>query len=80
MEGRIAQWGNSLALRIPRHVARALSLSEGQHVELEVREGALTVRPQVPPRLRLEDLPADVTEENCHAETDWGPDVGREQW
>lgn len=32
---RIAKWGNSLAVRIPKDVAEALSLKEGDEVELK---------------------------------------------
>ncbi len=39
---RIAKWGNSLAVRIPRDVAEALGLKEGDEVELKAgREGTL---------------------------------------
>ena len=31
---RIAKWGNSLAVRIPKDVAEALGLEEGDEVEL----------------------------------------------
>jgi antitoxin MazE len=31
---KVARWGNSLALRIPREVVRALDLKEGDEVEL----------------------------------------------
>lgn len=31
---KVARWGNSLAIRIPADVARALSLEEGDAVEL----------------------------------------------
>lgn len=31
---QVAKWGNSLAIRIPADVARALGLKEGDHVDL----------------------------------------------
>lgn len=31
---RVAKWGNSLAVRIPKDVVEALSLAEGSEVEL----------------------------------------------
>jgi antitoxin MazE len=39
MEGsgmRIAKWGNSLAVRLPRSVVEALKLKEGDSVEIHV--------------------------------------------
>ena len=80
MDSKIAQWGNSLAIRIPRLVARQLGLSEGQAVHLEVDGGVLTLRPVPPAKVSLQELLAGVTEENLHGETDWGAPVGREEW
>jgi antitoxin MazE len=80
MDSRVAQWGNSLAIRIPRLVARQLGLVEGQSVVLDVKEGVLTLRPVAPAKITLEELLAGVTEDNLHGETDWGDPVGREEW
>ena len=80
MEGRIAQWGHSLALRIPRLVARELGLRDGQPVDFEIRDGALKVRPRASPVVTLDALLAGVTDENLHAETEWGAPEGREEW
>lgn len=38
---QVARWGNSLAIRIPVAVTRALSLAEGDEVEVTAREGRL---------------------------------------
>lgn len=41
---QVAKWGNSLAVRIPADVARALNLKEGDEVELRALEaGELAV-------------------------------------
>lgn len=41
---QIAKWGNSLAVRIPADVARALDLKEGDSVELRaIERGVLEV-------------------------------------
>lgn len=45
---KIAKWGNSLAVRIPKDVAEALNLSEGDEVEIEAgRVGALRLNRQM---------------------------------
>lgn len=80
MEGRIARWGHSLALRIPRLVARELGLQDGQPVDFEVRDGALEVRPRLSPPVTLGALLAGVTDANLHVETEWGAPEGREEW
>ena len=33
---RVAKWGNSLAVRLPRAVAEALQLQEGDEIEIHV--------------------------------------------
>ena len=38
---RISKWGNSLAVRIPRDVARALELDLGDEIELTRREAGV---------------------------------------
>jgi len=73
----IQKWGNSLALRIPRAVAKQIRVQEGDPVTLRVSAAGLTVKP-APKRLSLDALLAQVTPENLHAATKWGADVGRE--
>lgn len=80
MEGCIAQWGYSLALRIPRLVARELGLRDGQPVDFEIQDGALKIRPRASPVVTLDALLAGVTDENLHTETEWGAPEGREEW
>ncbi|MBI3930023.1 MAG: AbrB/MazE/SpoVT family DNA-binding domain-containing protein [Armatimonadetes bacterium] len=80
METRVRQWGNSLAIRIPKVLARELGLTEGQAVDLKVDGDSITIRPTPRARLSLSELLAGVTVENLHPETDWGPPVGREEW
>ena len=45
----IAKWGNSLAVRIPRSVARDARLAEGDRVELQLNSsGGIELRPARP--------------------------------
>ena len=70
MRSHVARWGNSLAFRIPRHLADAAGLAEGRDVELEVEDGRLVVRPRPP---TLEMLLAGITAENLPESTDDAP-------
>jgi antitoxin MazE len=79
MQTSIAKWGNSLALRLPRHVVEGAKLKEGVSVEVEVREGTLVVTP-VRKKFNLAELLAGVTPKNSHSETDWGEPQGEEAW
>jgi antitoxin MazE len=72
MQPRIARWGNSLALRIPRPVAEGLGLDEGGTVELSVEEGQLLVRPRRP-EPRLDGLLPEITPENVPSSFDDAP-------
>lgn len=80
METRVQKWGNSLALRIPRALASQIGLESGSPVRLSLRRKELVIVPVPRPRLTLDDLLAQVTEENLHAETDTGRAVGGEAW
>lgn len=79
MQLAIAKWGNSLALRLPRHVVKDANLAEGSPVELAVRDGSVVVTP-VRKKFRLDDLLAQMTDEHRHPETDWGTPQGDEAW
>jgi antitoxin MazE len=72
MQTLIARWGGSLALRIPRPVAKRVGLDEGEMVELSVEAGCLVVRPR---RLepRLDELLAEITPENLPSSFDEAP-------
>jgi antitoxin MazE len=76
-KAQIAKWGNSLAVRIPKAVAEEARLQEGDAILIEVSKGHVELRPaeRIP---TLEKLVAQITPENRHEATDWGPDVGKE--
>jgi antitoxin MazE len=76
---RVTRWGNSLAVRIPKHLAEQTNLAEGSEVELGVVDGAVIVRPRSR-SYTLDELLAQVTNENRHDEIDWGEPQGKETW
>lgn len=54
---KIAKWGNSLAVRIPKDVAEALGLAEGDEVEIEAgRVGVLRLNRQMTRQEALANL------------------------
>jgi len=77
-KAQMAKWGNSLAVRIPKDVAQEAHLKEGDAVVIKAAKGRIELRraDRIP---TLEELVAQITPENRHPETDWGPDVGREK-
>jgi len=80
MKARIQKWGNSLALRIPKAFATEAGLRDDSSVDICLEEGKLVIVPAAEPQLTLEQLLAQVTEDNVHDETDTGPAVGKETW
>lgn len=80
METKVARWGNSLGVRLPKALAEELEIEEGTAVELTAEEGRLVVRPLVEGRYRLEGLLSEVREDNLHGEIETGPARGRESW
>jgi antitoxin MazE len=78
MTTNVQQWGNSLALRIPKALAEMSDLEKGSSVELSVKNGQLVVKPVKEVALSLDELVAGITTKNRHAETDWGAPQGRE--
>jgi antitoxin MazE len=79
MQTQIGKWGNSLAVRIPGTYAKDLNLKEGMDLDVSLVDGGLLLRPRRE-KFTLEELVAQITPENLHGETDWGPPVGREAW
>jgi antitoxin MazE len=78
MTTRVATWGNSLAVRLPRAVADEADVKDGDAVEVTVEHGAIVVRP-AKKRYTIEELVADIRPED-RGEIDWRPPVGKEVW
>lgn len=72
---RIAKWGNSLGLRLPKSVARQARLDDEDTVSVSVKNGAIVRTAK--PTYSLDDLVAGITRRNRHSETDWGNAVPR---
>ncbi len=80
MRSRVQKWGNSLALRIPKSFADEIGLEKNSSVELMLKEGMLVVAPVAEQKRSLEELLAQVTDENIHHEWETGPPEGEEIW
>ncbi|HEV2852486.1 MAG TPA: AbrB/MazE/SpoVT family DNA-binding domain-containing protein [Thermoanaerobaculia bacterium] len=80
MKTRIQRCGDSLAVRIPKLFAAEVGLDQRSEVDVSVVEGTLVIKACPEPSLSLEELLAQVTDENLHEEVDTGPPVGREVW
>ncbi len=79
MQARIQKWGNSLAVRIPKPFALEIGLEQNSLVAVSISEGKLVLEP-VKPVYSLEELLAQVTQDNLHQEIETGSAVGSEAW
>ena len=77
---KISRWGNSLAVRIPSGMARAVKLKEGSDLEIAEADGCIVLRPLNRTGYELDALLSQVTEENIHGEIESAGPVGREEW
>jgi antitoxin MazE len=82
MKVKVAKWGNSLGVRLPKAAADAAGLGEGSEVDVIVEGRDLRLRAPAPfKRYRLADLVAEARRlgpENEPESVDWGPDRGSE--
>lgn len=76
MRVKIAKWGNSAAIRLPKAVMDEMHLSEGTELDIRVEDGKVIVRPVSDPfRGTLEDM---VAEMQALGGADY--DYGQEEW
>jgi antitoxin MazE len=68
MKSRIQKWGNSLAVRIPKPIADEVGVANGSLIEMSIRDGQIVIKPVQTPRYRLDDLLAQITDDNLHEE------------
>ncbi len=80
METRVQKWGNSLAVRLSRHIVRESNIQEGTYVAVGVDEGKIILEVKGTKRYSLRKLLAKVTRKNIHREFASGPPVGKELW
>jgi antitoxin MazE len=76
---RFAKWGNSIGLRIPAAFAGEIGITENSTAELSVEGRRLVLQPVTEaPVFDLNELVAQITDENLHAEIPTGPARGNE--
>jgi antitoxin MazE len=80
MKTQLRKWGNSLAIRVPKPVAAAAELKQGDRLEFHVTgPGAIHIRAEKA-KPTLSQLVREITDENRHAEADWGKPTENELW
>jgi antitoxin MazE len=61
---------NSLAVRIPQHIAQGILLTEGVEIDLEIISGSLVIKPRIHKQYSLNGLIATSTPQNLPIEVD----------
>lgn len=74
----VKKWGNSASVRIPAAIMEAARLSLDEAVDVREEGGRIVIEPIRPREYDLAQLLAGITPDNLHAETSFGPAVGKE--
>jgi len=77
MQTVVQKWGNSLGIRIPSLYAKEFGLRNGSSVDIVEEGGKLVIKPR---KITLDQLLAQVTDDNLHEPWETGPSAGREEW
>jgi len=80
MPHKVKKWGNSLAVRIPQTLAREVGIVANTTVELARSGDTIVIEAKPDDADRLEQLTAQITDDNRHDATEFGPPAGREVW
>ena len=78
MEAVVKKWGNSLGIRIPKFIARELSLKDGSLVDINDRGNEIVIKPVR--KNELSEMLNRINEKNIHKEIETGGAVGKEIW
>ena len=80
MNSSIGQWGNSLAVRLPKHISQSLNLKVNDRLSITEVDGKIILEPiQELEELSLDFLLSQITE-SPEPELDWGKAEGEEIW
>lgn len=80
METKVQKWGNSLAVRLSKHVVQESNIREGSHLGVEVDDGKIVLEVKGRKQYSLRKLLAKVTRKNVHREFELGKAEGKEIW
>lgn len=80
MTTKIQQWGNSLALRLPKDITKKFKLHKGSSVVIAQETNKISIKPLYKDETTLKELVSKITPENIHSEVQWGRPFGKEIW
>ena len=78
MIAKIAQWGNSIGVRIPKDLAKKAGISVDSTVEIDEVDDGIIIKPVGKREYSLKELVRRISSQNRHSEVDFGSPVGKE--
>lgn len=80
MNGQVGQWGNSLAVRLPKNIAKELGVKVNDTINFTIENRKIVLEVvDDKPSFTLEELLKDYPDTQ-EEEVDWGHAVGLEAW
>jgi antitoxin MazE len=76
----IQKWGNSLALRIPKTVAKQVNVHQGSRMDMSLVANKIILTSSEVKEYDLKSLLKKVNKKNLHQEVSFGKAVGKEVW
>ena len=80
MTTSIQKWGNSQGLRIPKILLDSLNWTEGQQIEIVLRDNEIVLKSAKAKKKSIQELFADYHDDYQPSEIDWGEPEGKETW
>lgn len=68
MQTAIKKWGNSLAIRIPNHILKALALEEESVLDIALQNNKIVLKK----KQDLQSLCQEITQDNLNIFIEWG--------
>ena len=76
----VQKWGNSLALRIPKTVAKQVNVRKGSQLNMSLTANKIILTARDEKQYQLASLLKRVNKKNLHKEISSGKPVGEEIW
>ena len=76
----VQKWGNSLALRIPKTVAKQVNVRKGSRMDMSLTANKIILSSSDVKEYSLHALLKKANKKNLHGEVSFGKPVGKEVW
>lgn len=79
MKSKVQLWGNSLALRIPKFIAKQIKVTNGSEVDISLEDKRIIIKP-LQEEYSLGEFLERINRHNIHEEKEFGEPMGGEIW